>query len=428
MTPRVEEERTMQDLRRVIGAGIGAVFAMALLGIADAAAQPKEVVIGVTYPLTGSGAQVGLDAKAAMELAAEIVNTDVDLPLPLAKGEGFPHLGGAKLKLVFADHQSDPQKGRAEAERLLTQEKVVALTGTYQSSVAATVSQVAERYGVPFMSADNSSPSLHRRGLKWYFRASPHDETFTQAMFDFFRDMKAKGQGVGSVAIIHEDTLFGTDSGNIQKKLAEERGIKVAADIKYRANSPSLTSEVQQLKAANADVLLPSSYTTDAILLMKTMADLGYKPKAIVAQAAGFQEQDFFNAIGPAGEGIISRGSFATDIVKARPAIAKINEMFKAKTGKSLNDNTAREFTAILVLADAIDRAGSTDPEKIRQALVATDMPGEMTIMPWKRVRFDEQGQNPDANAILMQHIDGEYRTIWPAEYASHEPIWNMGK
>ncbi len=95
------------------------------------------------------------------------------------KARASPGLGGAKIRLVFADHQADPQKGRAEAERLITQEKVCAIIGTYQSAVAVTVSQVCERYQIPFISADNSSPSLHRRGLKFYFRAAPHDEMFS---------------------------------------------------------------------------------------------------------------------------------------------------------------------------------------------------------------------------------------------------------
>ena len=90
-----------------------------------------------------------------------VINKNHDFDLPLAKGEGLPGLGGAKIRLVFADHQGDPQKGRAEAERLITQEKVCAVIGTYQSSVAVTVSQICERYQIPFISADNSSPSLH---------------------------------------------------------------------------------------------------------------------------------------------------------------------------------------------------------------------------------------------------------------------------
>jgi branched-chain amino acid transport system substrate-binding protein len=236
---------------------LGATATAALAPIASRA-QTSEVVIGVIYPLSGASAQIGVDAQKSYETAAEIINKHYDFDLPLARGEGLPGLGGAKVRLVFADHQADPQKGRAEAERLITQEKVCAIIGTYQSAVAVTVSQICERYQIPFISADNSSPSLHRRGLKFYFRAAPHDEMFSKAMFDFFDAMKAKGQKIETLALFHEDTIFGTDSGNAQLKLAGERSYKVVADIKYRANSPSLSAEVQQLKAANADVLMPS--------------------------------------------------------------------------------------------------------------------------------------------------------------------------
>jgi branched-chain amino acid transport system substrate-binding protein len=187
---------------------------------------------------------------------------------------------------------------------------VVALIGSYQSATAATISQIAERYEVPFMSADNSSPSFNQRGLKWFFRTSPRDVMFTQAMFDFFRDI---GE-VKSVVLFHEDTIFGTDSSNAQRQMAEAAGIKLTADIRYRGNSPSLSAEVQQIKAADADVVMPSSYTSDAILLVRGMHDVGYAPKAIVAQSAGFIEQAFIDAVGPLAEGVMSRSAFAMDV------------------------------------------------------------------------------------------------------------------
>ena len=252
---------------------LGATAAAAFAPIA-ARAQTSEVVIGLLYPFSGASAQQGVDSQKAYEAALEIINNKYDFDLPGAKDAGLSGLGGAKIRLVFADHQGDPQKGRAEAERLITQEKVCAIVGTYQSAVAVTVSQTCERYQIPFLSADNSSPSLHTRGLKFFFRAAPHDEMFSQAMFDFFNAMKKKGTKIETLALFHEDTIFGTDSGNAQLKLAGERGYKVLADIKYRSNSPSLSAEVQQLKAANADVLMPSSYTTDSILLIKTMLEL----------------------------------------------------------------------------------------------------------------------------------------------------------
>jgi branched-chain amino acid transport system substrate-binding protein len=404
---------------------LGATAAVALGPIA-ARAQTSEVVIGVLYPLSGASAQIGVDAQKAYEAALEVINNKYDFDLPLARGTGLTGLGGAKIRLVYADHQGDPQKGRAEAERLITQEKVCAIVGTYQSAVAVTVSQTCERYQIPFVSADNSSPSLHVRGLKYFFRAAPHDEMFSKAMFDFYEAMKKKGTKIETLALFHEDTIFGTDSANAQIKLAKALGYKIVADIKYRANSPSLSAEVQQLKVANADVLMPSSYTTDGILLVKTMAELGYKPKAIVAQAAGFSEKALYDAVGDKLEGVITRGSFSLDLAAKRPMVGKINALFKEKSGKDLNDNTSREFMALIVLADAINRAKSTDGEKIRAALAATDIPGEQTVMPWKRVKFDEMGQNNDADPVLLQYIGGKFVTISPVQAAVAEAVWPM--
>jgi branched-chain amino acid transport system substrate-binding protein len=406
---------------------LGALIVAGLSGPVRAA---DDVVIGAVYPLTGNGAQVGLDAEAAYETEAGIINDSHDrIPIRLGEGGGLPKLGGAHIRLVFADSQGDPQKARAEAERLITQEHVVAIVGSYTSATAATISQVTERYQIPYISADNSSPTLSRRGLKWFFRTSPHDEMFSQAMFSFYRDIGQKtGHPVKSISLFYEDSIFGTDSSTIQRKLAEAAGISVAVDIRYRANSPSLSSEAQRLKAADADVLMPSSYTSDALLIMRAMNEIGYHPKAVMAQAAGFQEQDFLTGAGPLAEGVLSRSSFAGDAIKARPAIPAVTALFRARKNKDLNDNTSREITALQVLADAINRAGSTAPTEIRAALVATDIPGVETIMPWRGVKFDETGQNTECTPVIQQVKDGKYHTVWPFDVAAMDVQWGVGQ
>lgn len=411
--------------REVLLSGVAMSLA-GTLGTRAFAQAGKEILIGCIWPLTGPTAQVGADAKAALETAAEIVNGSYDLDLPTAKNAGLAGLDGAKIKLVFADHQGDPQKGRAEAERLITQDKVVAICGAFHSSVSATVSASCERYGIPYVAADSSSPSLHRRGLKFFFRPAAHDEMFSLAMFEFMDALKKKGKKIDSVGLFFEDTIFGTDSSNVQRKLAADRGYKVVSDIKYRASSPSLTAEVQQIKSANPDVLLPSSYTTDSILLMKTMDELGYKPNNLLAQAAGFADKATFDAVGDKLNGMISRASFSLDLAAKRPSVGKVNDMFKARANRDLNDNTSRQLTAILVLADAIDRAKSTDGEKIRAALAATDTPGEKTIMPWKRIKFTAEGQNDDADPVLLQYLGGKFVTVYPEQAAIAEPKWPM--
>ncbi len=307
-------------------------------------------------------------------------------PRPAARqAAGLPGLGGAKVKIVFADHQADPQKGRAEAERLITQEKVCALIGTYQSAVAVTVSQICERYQIPFVSADNSSPSLHRRGLKFYFRASPHDEMFSEAMFDFFDDLKKKGKKIETLSLFHEDTIFGTDSGNAQPKLADERGYKVT-------RQHQIPCELALPHRRGAAAQGGRRRRADALELHDRRHPAGQDHGGARLQAEG----DRRAGCGLLREGALRRRrrqdrrrdharSFSLDLAAKRPSVGKINEMFKASSGKDLNDLTSREFMGLIVLADGIDRAKSTDGEKIRDALAATDIPGERTIMPWKQ-------------------------------------------
>ena len=400
-----------------------------LLLAAPAAHAADDVVIGAIYPLTGNAAQVGSDARAALETEAGIINGAQDVPMLLGHGGGLAGLGGAHVRVVFADSQNDPQKARAEAERLITQEHVVAIIGSYTSSTAATISQVTERYQVPYISADNSSPALSKRGLQWFFRTTPNDETFTAAMFDFYKAVGEKtGHPVHSVALIYEDSIFGSDSSAAQRKLAEAAGITVAADLRYRANSPSLQVEAQRLRAADADVIMPSSYTSDAILLMRSMHEVGYDWKAVLAQAAGFQEQDFIAAAGPLADGVMSRSSFALDAVASRPAIAPVNALYKARQGKNLNDNTSREIVALQVLADAIDRAKSTTNTALQAALRATDIPGDQTIMPWRGIKFDEAGQNTEATPVIQQLQGGAYHTVYPFDLAVQPVQWKLGQ
>ena len=398
---------------------------------AFADAQPKDVVIGVTYPLSGPVAQVGIDCVNAVKLAAEIVNGKYDLALPLARTEGLPGLGGAKLRLVIVDNQGKAEVGEADAERLITQEKVSALFGAYYSSVTATASQVAERYGVPFLNAESSSPTLTERGFKWFFRTSPHDGHFSLAMFDFMKDLeKRRGVKIKTLGIMHEDTLFGADSAKVQEELARKSGYEVALKMAYRAKTTSLDAEVGKLKAANPDVFLPTSYTSDAILFVKTAKNLDYSPKLLIAQDAGWTDPTFVTELGRDVEGHITPAPFALDLAAKKPMIRQVNELFKKlrdnTTGRDISDVPARAFTGFLVLADAINRAKSTNPEEIRKALVATNLPPDQLIMPWSSVKFDEKGQNTGVRAILLQVQKGAYATIYPFELAAADVIYPM--
>jgi branched-chain amino acid transport system substrate-binding protein len=405
------------------------MFAALSWALAAPAQAQQEVKIGVIYPLTGAAASSGAEMKDALELAADIVNNGAKgIPgLPFAAGGGLPGLKGAKIKLVFADHQGNPQIGASEAERLISQEKVVAIVGCYFSNVTATASQVAERYHVPFLNPESSSASLTDRGFKWFFRTTPHDNLFVANFFDFMKELQARrGIKVGPLASFNENTLWGSETTKLEASLAPAEGFQLVKQITYPAKTTQLSSEVESLKAAGPKVVLQSSYLGDALLAMKTYKELGFTPDMIIANDAGFSDSGFIKTLGKDADYVISREVWALDLAKRNPLIKQVNDLFQSRYKIDFNGNSARSFTGLLVLADAINRAGATDPEAIRKALVTTDLPGKQLIMPWKGVKFDDHGQNTLGSGILVQIVGGTYHTVWPFDIAAQDVVWPM--
>ena len=166
--------------------GLLAAATMSLAFAGGAAAQ-QTVKIGAIFPLSGNAASAGIHAKAAIEVAIDIINNDHPelKDFPLAKGAGLAGLGGAKVEVVFADNQGSPATGQNQALRLITEEKVVALTGAYQSGITLTVSAIAEKYGIPFVNGESVAAGLTERGFKWFFRTTPIATDFAKVYYDF---------------------------------------------------------------------------------------------------------------------------------------------------------------------------------------------------------------------------------------------------
>ncbi|HZO93550.1 MAG TPA: ABC transporter substrate-binding protein [Candidatus Baltobacteraceae bacterium] len=412
---------------------LGYALAFALLcgtvsAVPTRAADPPEIVIGSVLPLTGASAQTGAGLRTAQQLAADLVNGHVSYPLPMVGKSGLPHLGHARVRIVFADSQGKPDQARAAAEQLITQDHAVALIGAYISSTTATASQVAERYGVPFLNPDSTAPSLTARGLHWFFRTTPNDATFAGNFYQFFADLKkTKHVDVKKVAIVGEDGLFGTGASDAEESIGKKLGYDIVARIAYPATTTEVNAEVQRVKAAAPDVIMMASYLPDSLLFMRGFKDQGVQPKAIMAQDAGFIDPNFVKTEGKDAEGVFTREVFSLDIKHRNHAVPLIDQLFRQRFGgKPLDGNTARDFMGILVLADAIDRAGSTKPEAIRTALQQTNIPGDQTLMPWKSIHFDATGQNDGGIGIIEQVQDGKYETVWPFDVAVKPVVWPM--
>lgn len=409
---------------KAVAVAIAAVAIAAAVAGARPAGAETTVKIGAIIPLSGAAASAGAYVRTALEVAADIVNNDhPELgDLTLARGAGFPGLGGARLEVVFADNQGTPAAGQNQAVRLITEEKVAALVGAYQSGITLTASAAAERYGIPFITGAAVASNLTERGFRWFFRATPIAPDVARVYVDFLKDMKAKGARIDSVAIVHENTEYGQSLASVASTTFRANGLDVTRDIPYSANTTDVQSQVLQLKDAKPDVLMFISYTADAILYAKTMKSLDYRPPLMIGDDAGFADPAFIAAAGPLVQGVFNRSSWSVGPPGSPTFI--VNEMYRKKSGVDLDDTTARILQAFMVMADAINRAGSTDPAKIQAALRATDLKPEQLITRYKGVKFDDKGQNTLGSALVIQLQNGKnYVPVWPRERAEREPM-----
>jgi branched-chain amino acid transport system substrate-binding protein len=433
-TGREEADKTSKDYHQEIEFGgyqmkfghlLGLVCAAAMASVlaSTASAEDKIVKIGAIFPMTGNAASAGIHAKYAIEVALDIINNvHPELAdLPLAKNAGLAGLGGAKVEVVFADNQGSPATGQNQALRLISEEKVVALTGAYQSGITLTASAIAEKYGIPFVNGESVASNLTERGFKWFFRTTPIATDFVRVYYDFLTDMKAQGAKVDNVALVHDNTEYGTSVANTLAAGFKEKGLNIT-DISYVSNATDVQSQVLQLKEKNPDVVLMISYTSDAILFAKTMQAQDYKPPLLLADDSGYSDPAFIKAVGKSSLGVFNRSAWSVGPPGSPSAI--IADMYKKKSGDEMDDTAGREMQAFFVLVDAIDRAGSTDPAKIQAALKATDLKPNQLMMGYKGVKFDDKGQNILASAVVIQLQDGEnYVTVWPKENATKAPI-----
>ena len=411
-------------LKHIVGLLSAAAMSVVLAGAASA--QEKTVKIGVIFPFSGNAASAGALGKAAIETAVEIINTgNPGLGnLPVTKNAGLKGLGGAKVEVVFADNQGTPAAGQNQALRLITEEKVVALSGAYQSGITLTASAIAEKYGIPFVNGESVAANLTERGFKWFFRVTPVASDFAKIYLEFLKDVKASGQKIDNIALVHENTEYGTSVASVITALFKENGIPISQDIAYSANTTDVQSQVLQLKDKKPDVVIMISYTSDAILYAKTFQALDYKPPMMIADNAGFSDPSTLKSVGKSIQGIFNRSSFAIGVAGTPTYL--INEIYKKKSGGyDMDDTVGRQMQGFFVLVDAIDRAGSTEPAKIQAALKATDLKPDQLIMGYKGVKFDEKGQNVLAAGLVIQLLDGvNYTPVWPKHLAKAEPVF----
>ncbi len=396
------------------------VFFAGICGlVASVQAQDKVVRIGNIIPLSGPSASVGEQGKNAREMALEEINS----------AGGIKSLGGAKLELYYADSESKPEKGIAEAERLINTKKVNVLTGCWNSAVTYPTSAIAERYGVPFIVPVSVADKITEQGFKNVFRIAAKDSWWTRDQFSFLEDMKKEfGISVKKLAFVYENGDWGKGIAGQWNKLAKESGYEVVLDEPYPSTSTDLSPVVQKIRRSRADVLMLVSNAADAILLTNTLAEYKVKLKAIISSGGGHADPSFLKAAGKNAQYMFDIVEWETDVNK--PGAKETNDKYKTKYGYNLTGEAVDAYLAMYVIKDALERAGSLDPQKIRQALVTMDLKsGPGMIVGYDAVKFDSTGQNENASLVMVQINDIgrglERITVWPknARRAGYTPV-----
>jgi branched-chain amino acid transport system substrate-binding protein len=381
-----------------------------------------EVRIGVLVPLSGANHAAGQDALRGAQLAAALVNGE-EGPVPLldVTTNGLRSLGNPKIRIVPADTGSDPARGPAraatQAASLVTQEKVVGLVGAYDTEVTRAASQRTERLGVPFVNGDTSANFLTERGLDWFFRTGPTDRMFGEAVFSTLRQEKVVPK---RISMLYTSDAPGENLHRVLHNLAPEANYDEHGMVKFDPGQANIVPELRELRdEKRPEVLfLMTSTGADLVHILKTMQAMGYRPPQIYDFGGGFSEPQVLQAAGAAGEGLYFSSSWSRETAAHNPSAKPIMDRYEGRFSAPMTEVAAGSFTAVLTLAAAIDAAGSTDPERVRAALIGLDLPGRSTIMPWSGVRFDTSHQNARAAGTVEQLDQGGFRVVFPRELA----------
>jgi branched-chain amino acid transport system substrate-binding protein len=391
-----------------------------VLALLAPVAGAQTLKIGAPQPMTGPDAPFGDKFKKAYTMAVEEIN---------AQGG----VNGRKLEIVIDDHQAKNALAATVAEKLITQEKVLALTGGRASGQAVEIASVAQRLKTPYLVDHPSADIITSKGFEWVFRNNPTGSIYPQAFNRFISEVP--GAMPKSAAVIYDNTVFGKTIANSAMTFLKSKGVPIVADEAYPLNTLDFKPLMTKVKAANPDYfLMVAVATTDAILLTRHAKEIGLTPRAFVGFGGGFGVVDFPKQLGPLAQNVFSSAAWSGN--PNDPAVKAFYEKFNKAYGIYPKEHEVEGYAAIYILADAMKRAKLTgdlaaDREAIRQALLATDMTtvfGKVRFGSYKGPLGDEYtNQNvhsPEHSVMAQWRADGKLLNVWPKSNAEIDYVF----
>jgi len=391
--------------RAVLLGAAGALAAPRLAG-----AQPAPVRLGILQPVTGALAQDGEYGRLGAELAIQEIN---------ATG-GIRALGGAQIQMVFGDARSTPEGGTAEVERM-NSEGVVAVVGGFASPICLAASQAASRYDLPYVVDVGVSDAIVTRGLRNTFRFGPGFGAVTGAALDNLVTLNnAAGRPARTVVVVHEDGLFGSGMARLMQAQLPGRGFEILETISHPTPARDMSNIALRIRALNPDLIIPSSYYAEFVLLSQTLQQRRIRPKGIYCVLNGAASNFRFVREFPQAANLVMDVNHWAD--PRKPKTAELRRQVEA-TNRFWLYNTPLNYSAVMLVADALERAGRADRNAVIEALAATDGRFTRHIMPYGPTRF-ANGQNQSAQAVNTQVIDNDIKVIFPNDFADARPVF----
>ncbi len=371
-------------------------------------AQPAAVKLGILQPVTGALSQDGELGRLGATLAIDAIN---------AAG-GIKSLGGAKIEMVFADARSNPEAATQEVERLQG-DGVVAIVGGFASPICLAASQAASRYDLPYVVDVGVADSIVTRGLTNTFRFAPGFGAFTSvAISNLAKLNEAAGKPIKTVVLVHEDGLFGAGLAKLMNAELPKIGLEVLETIPHPTPSRDMSNVALRIRALNPDLVIPSSYYNEFVLLARTMQQQRIRPKGVYAVLNGAASNYRFVKEFPEAADLVMDCNHWFHPTK--PLALAVKKQVEA-AGKFMAYNVPLNYSCVGLVADAIERAGSADRAKVLAAIASSTFAGH--IMPYNETKF-VGGQNQGAQPVNLQVQNKDIKVIFPAAFADAKPVF----
>ena len=404
--------------RRLFVKGLGsvgiAVSSLGLPALARGQKAPAEVEIGVVYPLSGPTGPMGQNGVRGWTIAVDEIN----------EAGGIKSLGGAKIKTLLRDSESNPKIGLAETEKLLRTD-AVALVGAWNSNVTYPATQLAEEAKIPWIVEMSAQDEITRRGFRYTFRVVPEAGRQASDMVEFVQQMGQKtGKKARTAVVMGTDDAYGKTVSKGLHAAFKKANIESLGDVYYPVKATDVTVEIATLAAKKADVWFFTSQLNDAVLITRALHQQKVQALGFIVSAAGFMDPKYVPLVGNLGNYILSFSFYDFDLNNQWEQ--NLDKKVRARYHVPSNHFSSAMYGAAYFLKDVLERAGTTDRQKIRDVIEASDITsGPVMILPGDGVKFDKNHENLYAKIVMSQLIKGHWRTVWPFERKrKFDPVW----